>query len=604
MNHVIKFIDISLVVIVLMCYWNTARAEQTFLPVNEAFPVSVDVVDDRVNVVFDSAQDYYLYKGRFQFHVNDAAAKRVDVPIKADFPKGIVKDDPYFGRVEVFYGQTVVSVHIDGALPQGAELVYQFQGCAEAGFCYPPKTKKAPLPASFLTNTPTTMSSSIDVSSSDNGSSVTQKKNVKEAFWSDFSSDDILATLKQRSVIGVLSFFILGVLLAFTPCVLPMVPILSGIILSNGSLSTKRSVYLSGVYVLGMALTYALLGVLVAYFGTRLNLQLYLQHPVTLIMMACLFVLLSLAMFGVFELRLPAFIQKPLSHLNQNLEGGSAVGVGVMGVLSAFIVSPCVSAPLAGVLIYIASTGDVLYGACVLFVLALGMGAPLLLIGLLGPKAMPRSGIWMDVVKRLLGMLLLAVSVWLLSRFLSHAVEFALWCVWLVGCVWILIKADNRWVLCIGVIICAVLAVLFTQRFMTTQTTSVLDSKWQMPTVQSSQELRDVIAQHAAQGHPTIVDVYADWCVACQVMEEHIFHNPAVRSQLAHIKFIKIDASDVGPETDALFREYNIIGLPNVMLFDVQGKEVRQARILGELSADAFLERVNRHNSLLNASAQ
>ncbi|MEE4384193.1 MAG: protein-disulfide reductase DsbD, partial [Pseudomonadales bacterium] len=369
-----------------------------FLPVDEAFALGAEL-GERPRVFWQIADHYYLYRHRFEF----ALERGGDASVEASVPPGEPKTDEYFGDVEVYHGDVTVPLALGGAIPEGALLVVRYQGCAEAGLCYPPQRRwvalTGPAAGTVLDQPPAAPEASVapaEEAPAETGPAVASAGAAGEPV----TEESRLAALLGGGSLAtaLLVFFVAGIGLAFTPCVLPMVPILSSIIAGQGEHATRsRSALLSGTYVLAMAATYAVLGTIVGFFGGALNLHGWLQSPPVLVGFAALFVALSLSMFGFYELQLPAALRARLE--GRGGAGGSLGGVAAMGVFSSLLVSPCVSAPLAGALVYISTTGDALLGGGALFALALGMGVPLMVVGVGGGAILPRAGAWMNAVK-------------------------------------------------------------------------------------------------------------------------------------------------------------------------------------------------------------
>jgi len=380
-----------------------------FLPVEQAFVMDFRQQENKLQVSFTIADGYYLYKDKFKFVGIDAAFSH------PQYPKGVMITDEYFGESEVYFHQVVLDIPLS-QLGSEAMLKVRFQGCAEAGLCYPVQTLDIPLIAPAATASASTADAAAalgitDNSAADDSITTTSTAPVSEQL-------QLLDKLQSDSTVKALFlFFLLGLGLAFTPCVFPMYPILTSIIVGQGQqLSGKRAFSLSMAYVQGMAVSYSLLGLLVASLG--LQFQTYFQHPVVLIAISILFVFLALAMFGVFNLSLPEKWQNKVNNLSNKQQGGSIKGAALMGLLSGLVASPCTTAPLTAALLYVAQSGDLALGALTLYILSMGMGLPLLILGSTGGKFLPKAGAWMDLVKASFGFLLLAVPVWLLSRFL------------------------------------------------------------------------------------------------------------------------------------------------------------------------------------------
>ena len=365
-------------------------------------------------------EGYYLYRHRFDIKLAGQDSSLLEA---SSLPEGKPKVDEYFGEVEAYYYQAEMKLPLTASAPlQSSDvlLALNYQGCAEAGLCYPPQTRYV-----RINNGEVSISKDSPLAAAVVSAPLTAEQGFTE----------LLENAGLASIIGL--FYLAGLALTFTPCVLPMVPILSSIIMgSSEPPGRKRAFALSLTYVLAMASTYALAGTLTGYFGAELNLQAKLQSPVTLSVFAALFVILSLAMFGLYELRLPAFVQDRLNRISQKQSGGNYLSVGVIGVLSSLIVSPCVSAPLAGALVYISVTGDPGLGGLALLALGSGHGTPLLIIGTLGAEILPRAGQWMDQVKVAFGILLLGVAIWMLSRFIPGPISLGLWAALFIGYAW------------------------------------------------------------------------------------------------------------------------------------------------------------------------
>ena len=389
--------------------------EPEFLPVDKAFVLSTEVADDGALLArWEMVDGYYLYRHRFDFatRTSETVAESGVVLGEPEIPPGKKKIDEWFGEVEVYYHQAQARVPVaSGGGP--VEVGISYQGCADMGLCYPPETKWV----------------ALDLGAGVGGGDSSGGLPAATSAISETSEQALASMLRDGGLLtSLLLFFLGGVGLAFTPCVLPMVPILSSIIVGESAQITRaRALWLSITYVLGMALTYALIGTLVGLFGASMNLQAALQSPPVLVFFALVFVALAFSMFGFYELQLPQRWQNGLNSLGQRVGGGKLVSVFVMGSLSSLVVSPCVSAPLAGALIYISSTGDALLGGGALLALGLGMGVPLVVIGASGGHLLPKAGAWMNSVKAVFGVLLLAVAVWLLERVVPPSLTLVLW---------------------------------------------------------------------------------------------------------------------------------------------------------------------------------
>ncbi len=528
------------------------QSKSKFLPVDQAFIFSAVKSSDFLHLNWQIAENYYLYKKGIQLQYHDQS-------IFLNFPKAESYEDEFFGEVEIFRNELVLAASLE-QLPRDAELNLTYQGCTQ-GFCYPPETKTIALQTLLETEkTPENNTAHSTPLESQNWS----------IFW----------------------FFVLGLGLAFTPCVLPMLPLLSVIVIGNKNRPTLfRALGLSIVYVQGMALTYAVLGLIVVAFG--LPFQIALQSPIVLISLSLLFVLLSLSMFGVYELQLPIKWQNKLTTLSQKQQTGTFAGVFVMGMLAGLVASPCTSAPLSGVLFYVAQTGDMLIGGISLYLLALGMGLPLVLVTLFGNKILPKSGNWLISVKELFGFILLLLPVILLSRvFVSF--ESELWAIWLiVFCAWIVRKHFLT-----GIIVALITffsAIYFfpnTFHFSSNQykQSAVLNSSVLHTSFQRISTLEDLdLALKNNTKSMVMVDFYADWCVACKEFERETFADPKVQQAFEDILLLQFDMTKNSPENTKILNHFQILGLPTILFFDHQRKEISNGRITGFIKAEEFL---------------
>lgn len=572
-----------------------------FLPVDEAFTWEVEQQQEQVVVRWFAQEGYYLYRDRFNFSLPENPGNlTLGTPIFSK--QGQIKDDPAFGMVEVFYDAITVSIPLisSGVWLKPITLEIGYQGCADAGLCYQPQSRTITLQPPGISNL------------SNSASTVASKQQGQTDSLADF--------IAQASIwLSLGTLFLLGIGLAFTPCVLPMVPILSSIIVGQDNLSTRKAFLLSLTYVLGMAIAYSAVGVLVGYFGAKANLQIYLQEPVVLISFALIFILLSLSMFGFYELQLPAFLRDRLDRLNQQQQGGHYLGVALMGILSALVVSPCVSAPLIGVLTYISTTGDALLGGLSLLALSLGMGFPLLLIGTGGGKFLPAAGEWMNIVKAVFGVLLLAVAVWLLERILPGPLTLVLWAGLLISSgifMGALDKTGKGWprlwksiglmfvIYGIILIIAAAngqsdplrpLQLLPSINTPARDTNSIQDSGLKhtshlpFASVNSLSELDQALATAKQENKITMLDFYADWCISCKIFERQTFSNPAVQAALSNALLLQADLSNLNKEHQAMLDRFGLFGLPSILFFNPTGEEIRSARIQGEMNAQQFL---------------
>ncbi|MFZ5724604.1 MAG: protein-disulfide reductase DsbD [Pseudomonadota bacterium] len=574
-------------------------SEDDFLPVREAFALTLERDDHAFIARWKIADDYYLYRDKFRFALVDAAGNAIDALGAPEAPRGEMKDDEIFGLVEVYHHEVALRLPLRSVPSAPATLRITYQGCAEAGFCYAPETEEWPVDF-------TGMSAAAAPAGSG-----TQPAAVTPAAPAGNDAGSLAGFLAGASFLAIAgTFLLLGIGLAFTPCVLPMVPILSSIIVGEGAaISTRRAFLLSLAYVLGMALTYTLAGVAIGLVGAAFNIQLWLQSPPVLVVFALLFVLLSLSMFGFYELQLPAFLRDRLAGSGQR--GGGFGSVALMGAVSALVVSPCVSAPLAGALMFIGATGDAVLGGAALFALAFGMGIPLLLIGTSGGRLLPKAGAWMDGVKAAFGVLLLGVAVILLARILPGPVTLALWALLAIGSGVYLGALEPvpaaatgwRWfrkaagvaLLAYGLALGAGAAAGGDDPLAPLQpfaggAVTAADRHSLFVRVPDSAALQQALAQARAAGKPVMLDFYADWCVACRIMARNVFPRPAVQAALAGYVLLQVDVTANTDANAALLREYGIPGLPAILFFRPDGSEVTGQRILGEQDEAAFLD--------------
>ncbi|MGY4530916.1 thiol:disulfide interchange protein DsbD [Pseudomonas sp. TE3786] len=552
-----------------------------FLPVREAFKLSVvENTATSVKLRFVATDGYYLYRHRFQFRIEPADVGNGP----AQLPPGEKKHDEYFGDVEVYHGILDVELPLKNAYNLPYTLFVTYQGCADKGLCYPPETERLELDGKGAPSNPSAATGSAAATTAATGWS-----------WHE-----------------LLLFFIAGLGLTFTPCVLPMLPILSGVVL-RGQIGGLRGLSLSLAYVLPMAACFAVLGALMGIFGAELNLQARLQSAWVLVPFALFFAVFALAMFGVFELRLPRFISEPLDRMAGNAKGGSLWGAALLGVVSSLLVSPCVSAPLAGALLYISASGDALGGGLKLFALGLGMGTPLVLFAVGGGTLLPKGGNWMVTVRNGFGVLLLAVSVWMLERVLPPSLALALWGLLAVGVALFLgalefsYKAPReRLAQLLGLVllvygITAWVGALQGEsdplRPLGRPTASVAASgavpvatPWQ--TVKTPAELDAALTAAKAAKQPLLLDWYADWCISCKVIEREVLHAPEVTSQLGRYRLVRFDITDSTEEQRTLLDRYKLFGPPAILFFAPNGDEWVDIRVVGEVDAATFAERL------------
>ncbi|MEQ1836178.1 MAG: protein-disulfide reductase DsbD [Candidatus Nitrotoga sp.] len=576
-------------------------AKQTvILSPDKAFGLEVSVRDTSTLLAnFKITPGYYLYRDKVRFTLSGDSAKVAGVKItNVSMPKGEMKSDPNFGDMAVFHQpfQAVITLERNNNTAQDITLAASYQGCKENDLCYAPIDKQfsITLPKASLTTTPQMQAS--------------PQAAQAVAMPDDSESTQLAKLFKQGSFWLIVTFFFgAGLLLAFTPCVLPMIPILSGIIVGRSSHPTKMHGFLlSLAYVLGMALTYAAIGVAAGLSGTLLSSA--LQTPWALGSFAAVFVLLSLSMFGFYELQLPATLQSKLTNTSNRLHGGHLSGVFVMGALSAVIVSPCVAAPMAAALLYIGQTHDAWLGGTALFALAMGMGLPLLLIGASAGALLPKAGAWMEAVKCFFGVLMLALAIWLISTLIPLSIQMLLWATLLVLSAIYMHALDalpnnaSGWQkLWKGI---GILALLLGSAYLIGALSGARDilrplaalgngqaaaaSTLQFVRVKNVAELDARIAQ--ANGKTVMLDFYADWCISCKEMERYTFTDAQVQAKLKNAVLLQVDVTANSNEDKAVLKRFELFGPPAILFFDAQGREQGSRRIIGYQDAGQFLQ--------------
>jgi thiol:disulfide interchange protein DsbD len=564
---------------------------QEFLDPAVAFKPAARALDAQtIEVAFDIAKGYYLYRDKFKFAV-EGDSVTLGTPV---FPKGKEKIDENFGKVEVYYKRVAIRLPVErnasGTLP--LTLKVTSQGCADAGVCYPPQTQTISVELPAPGSVPAASGAPVAVDGDESGKIAATLKNA--GFWANLAF-----------------FFIAGLGLSLTPCVFPMIPILSGIIAGQGhKASHVRGFALSLAYVLGMALTYAAAGIAAGMTGTLLSAA--LQSPWVLGAFALVFVVLSFSMFGFYELQLPTALQSKLSEESGHLRGGRGIGVFLMGALSALIVGPCVAAPLAGALLYIGQTGDAVLGGTALFVMALGMGVPLIAVGTAGGSLLPKTGPWMEAVKKGFGVLLLATAVWLVSPVVPPVVPMLAWAALLIVPAIYLhaldplpphVKGWQRFWKGVGIVMLLTGAALLIGALagsrdplqplagLRGQAVAAETRKLPFEPVRSVTELDSRLA---AGDRPVMLDFYADWCVSCKEMERYTFADPAVQAKLAGFTLLKADVTQNTPEDKALLARFGLFGPPGIIFFAPDGKEVPGIRVVGYQEAASFLRTLDK----------
>jgi len=584
----------------LLSFLFSLAQAQEFLDPAVAFKPTARALDAQtIEVGFEIAKGYYLYRDKFKFAV-EGDTVTLGTPV---FPRGKEKIDENFGKVEVFYKNVAIRLPVQrnasGVLP--LKLNVTSQGCADAGVCYPPQTQMVSVELPAPGSVPDAPGAPVATMESTAGLAVDGDE-----------SGTIAATLKNAGFWASLAFFfIAGLGLSLTPCVFPMIPILSGIIAGQGhKASHARGFALSLAYVLGMALTYAAVGVAAGLSGTLVSAA--LQNPWVLGAFALVFVVLSFSMFGFYELQLPTALQSKLSEESGHLQGGRGLGVFAMGALSALIVGPCVAAPLAGALLYIGQTGDAVLGGTALFVMALGMGMPLIAVGVAGGSLLPKTGPWMEGVKKGFGVLLLATALWLISPVIPALAQMLGWAVlFIIPAIYLHAldplpphaKGWQRFWKGIGIVMLLTGAALLAGALagnrdplqplagLRGQAVAAEARKLPFEPVRSVAELDNRLA---AVDRPVMLDFYADWCVSCKEMERFTFADPAVQAKLAGFTLLKADVTANTPEDKALLARFGLFGPPGIIFFSPGGKEIAGLRVVGFQKAAIFMKQLER----------
>lgn len=592
--------------------WFSSSSNQSdFLPVLEAFQPTAWHDGSAIYIGIDIADDYYLY--RHQFSVSSKTdAVSLDEPL---LPQGTFTTDEFMGDVYVFRDKLVFETPFSPSYSGPIDIELTFQGCADAGLCYPPET----ISLEALESSPPTAFADWDAAdqalsgaegSDDQQISQTAGTNSSTEFSAPQSEDSrfsaLLGSASLPLALGL--FFIAGLGLTFTPCVLPMVPILSSIIVGQKP-TRPRAFVLSASYVLGMASTYALVGVLMGLFGAGLNLQAHLQSAPVLVTFAALFTLFALVMFGAFDLRVSPRLAAKIDGWQARAQQSGPAGLALAGALSVLVVSPCVTAPLAGALVFISSTGNAAMGGAVLFALGLGMGVPLLLVGTFGATLLPRSGAWMNGVKIAFGLLLLGVAIWMVERLVPPSMALLLWAALAIGSALMLgalnMNQSQGWPKArqtlglmllawgIALVIGAAQGGSNPLRPLTVSSSST-DSGTPQATLAFQQvdelsALEIALSEAASAQQPAFVNFTADWCISCKLMERDVFPDPNVVAALNDFRLIEVDVTNTDAQSRELLNRFNLFGPPSLLFFS-QGEEVRDARIQGEITATQLVQ--------------
>ncbi len=650
-----------------------AQDKAEFLPADQAFQFSYRLTQrqfsqqgvsqlqtgKQLQLSWQIAPGYYLYEKRLK--ITDQNKQGYDFTLLTQPEE---KDDPNFGLVKVFHDQLQLSLDLQTI--NGDKLTVKYQGCSENGLCYPPKRQTLSIQdllqaqpdslksagiAPTVQDSGSARSSVIDSSIIDSSIESTNTQNLA-AFKPEVSNKPINLEQDAGAIASmlasaegywvVLTFLVLGLGLTFTPCVLPMVPILAGIIAGQGQrITVRKGIGLSIAYVLGMSVTYTLAGLLVGYFGAKMNLQASLQSPTALIVFAGLFTVLALSMFGFYELQLPGFLRDRLDRMGQNSQGGQYLGVALMGLISALVVSPCVSAPLAGALVYISTTGDAVLGGASLFALSLGMGLPLILVGAGGGSWLPKAGRWMIEVKAFFGVLLLGVAISLLSRLIPGSITLLLWALLLIVYAMHLGSFGQSEVLSswgrarrglsVAMLVYGISLMLsglagqddplqplafaasgkvggngavggYLKEYGLAERNlaenglmgNELTEKTLFSRYDSVPQLQQALQQASLQNKPVVIDLYADWCASCKTMEKNVFNQPEILALAEQAVFLQLDITDNSDEQIDFLQQHGLFGPPSLLFYQSNGRELSTARVQGELGPEQFVQQLQK----------
>ena len=568
------------------------------LPAEQAFQFFATVKDaNTLHVNWEIAKGYYLYREKIQFELTNATGNPLG---NYTIPRGEPKHDEAFGQVETFHNELSFDLPLirTNSSAQSITLQAHFQGCADRGVCYPPMTKKIDL----------------ELPAAQNPTQITEAQSAPVLS----EQDQIVQSLKHDSLaMTLLSFFGFGLLLSMTPCIFPMIPILSGIIVGHGNrITTARAFFLSLSYVIASAFTYTVFGVLAALFGS--NLQTTFQQPWIVGLFSAIFVLLSLSMFGFYELELPNSLKTKLHNSSEKHRDGSLWGAAIMGALSSLIVGPCVAAPLAGALIFIGQSGNAVLGGSALFAMGMGMGVPLLLLGASAGKLLPKAGTWLYSTKAVFGVIMLAVAVWMLSRILPPSVTILLWAMLLILPAIYLSAIDplpdnsSGWrklwkglglmMLAYGLLLLAGFSMgnnnpLKPLQGIGVNTAQASEQGLVFERVASLAALETRIQQASANHQPVMLDFYADWCISCKEMEAYTFTDPKVKQALAGFVLLQVDVTQDSDDDKALLAKFNLIGPPAILFFGTSQLEKTAHRVIGYQNTETFINTLQRVKS-------
>jgi thiol:disulfide interchange protein DsbD len=565
-----------------------------FVPADQAFAFDFQQSQHEVNLTWQIKEGYYLYRKQIKLSAADAAF------LEPALPSGEWHDDEFYGKSEIYRQRLTVPVTLTRAA-KGATLTVTWQGCADAGFCYPPETKVVPLSAALALSSdgqaparpalPVVGAPKLNPPLPVEPRPALAERPPAATAEPSAPERPAAATDGSQLPFSALWALLIGIGIAFTPCVLPMYPLISGIVLGGERrLSTARALLLAFIYVQGMALTYTALGMVVAAAG--LQFQAALQHPYVLIGLSAVFILLALSMFGLFTLQLPSSLQTRLTLMSNTQRGGSAGGVFAMGAIAGLICSPCTTAPLSAILLYIAQSGNLWLGGGTLYLYALGMGLPLILVTVFGNRLLPKSGPWMAHVKTAFGFVILALPVFLLERIAGELWGLRLWSLLAVAFFsWAFITslgATRPWqrILQIVLLAAALVSVRPLQDWAFDAPTAQQQAHLAFTRVSTVDELDRALAQ--AKGRPVMLDLYADWCVACKEFEKYTFSTPEVQQALKDTVLLQVDVTKNSAQDVALLKHLRVLGLPTILFFNAQGEEQPAQRVTGFMDAAAF----------------
>ncbi|MFW2525602.1 protein-disulfide reductase DsbD [Aliarcobacter butzleri] len=569
-----------LLLLILFIYSFSLELGNKVLEPEEAFKVKFIKNEDSLNIKFELGKDIYLYHDKLQ--INILKPQKIEITKELNIPKPVNYEEfiVHFDDLNLTIPYNLLKSKVDS---KEFEIELKFQGCSKAGLCYAPMSQKQIL--MFDENI--------------------ENKNINLENLNE--TDSIANNLKEKNLLLVLlTFFGFGLLLSLTPCVFPMIPILSSIIVGaskNETMTASRGFFLSLVYVLSMSIAYTIAGVIAGIFGA--NLQVALQNPYVLVIFALIFVALAFSMFGYFEIRLPQAIQNKVNKTTDGKEKQGILGIAIMGFLSALIVGPCVAPPLAGALVYIGQTGDAILGGLALFVMSLGMGVPLLLIGLGAGKFMPKPGGWMESITKIFGIVMLGVAIWLLDRVLDASIIIYLWALLLLGSAIYLKIYQHILTQLITVVIFILGVILFVgaisgatnplnplEKFTSSKMTQVFDEKLIFKKIKNIQELELAIKN---SNKPVMLDFWASWCVSCKELEEITFQDEQVINKLQKFTLLKADVTENNDEDKALQKKFGVVGPPALIFWDKDKNEIQASRIIGYKNPKDFLEIVNKN---------